>query len=201
MSSHFLPSSTKKSPASVTLKGGFGLIELMVSIGIMALVSAAILTRHSAFNSAVLLRSELYEVAFSVREVQLGAVSAESNGSGSFRSIDGLYFDTSSDSDYKIFRDADSDYYYDLSEQFGKQGKIDGRFQIRAIRAVGDTLSGTGLSVVFERPNFDAKFYDNGGVVNASSVEIDIARRGVSGNGPDVVRTLEITHTGQITVK
>jgi type II secretory pathway pseudopilin PulG len=174
----------------------------MVSISIMMLVSAVILARQSSFNGAVLLRSQVYDIALAVREVQLGAVSAESNGAGVFRSVDGVYFNTSSDAVYKVFRDANANYFYDSSEQYGKQGTIDNRFQIRDIRTIGGSMSGTGLSVVFERPNFDARFFDSTGeITGASSVEIDIAKRGVAGNTNDIVRTVEITKTGQITVK
>jgi type II secretory pathway pseudopilin PulG len=194
----FSPLFTKKRELSFSGKGGFGLIELMVSISIMMLVSAVILARQSSFNGAVLLRSQVYDVALAVREVQLGAVSAESNGSGLFRSVDGVYFDTANDNAYKVFKDANSNYFYDATEQFGKQGVIDNRFQIRAIRANG---SKTQLSVVFERPNFDARFFDTNGEIATSSVEIDIARRGVAGTTNDVMRTLEITKTGQITVR
>lgn len=202
MSLLFLHLFTKKQAVPLSQKGGFGLIELMVSISIMMLVSAVILARQSSFNGAVLLRSQVYDIALAVREVQLGAVSAESNGSGLFRSVDGVYLDTANDSAYKVFRDANNNHYYDAVEQFGKQGVIDNRFQIRDIRAVGGTIRGTGVSVVFERPNFDARFFDTVGEISgATSVEIDIARRGVAGNTNDVVRTLEITKSGQITVK
>lgn len=201
MSSLFSPSSTKAPKPFSTKEGGFGLIELMVSISIMMVISAVIMARHSSFNGAVLLRSQAYEIALSIREVQMSAVSAESNGSGSFRATEGVYFNTSSPTQYQIFRDADNDSFYDSSEQYGKQGIIEKRFEIRAIRAVGDTVTGTGLAVVFERPNFDAKFFDSAGQVNASSVEIDLAKKDAVGNGPDVVKTIEITGTGQITVK
>jgi type II secretory pathway pseudopilin PulG len=198
MFSHSSRFSTNKQVSSRSRVGGFGLIELMVSIAIMMLVSAVILARQSSFNGAVLLRSQAYDVALAAREVQLGAVSAESNGSGAFRSVDGIYFDTSADGSYKVFKDANGDYFYQSTEQFGKQGVIDNRFQIRAIRANG---SKTQLAVVFERPNFDARFFGSSGEIATSSVEIDIARRGVAGNTSDVVRTLEITKTGQITIK
>lgn len=175
----------------------------MVSISIMLIVSSVILARQSAFNGAVLLRSQLYEVALAVREVQLSAVSAESNGSGSFSSVQGIYFDTVSvnNGSYGIFQDADGDSFYDSNEQSGKQGIIDKRFEVRAIRAVGAVINGTSVSIVFQRPNFDAQFYSSTGKINASSIEIDIAKRGNSGTTNDVVRTLEITATGQITVK
>lgn len=167
----------------------------------MLIVSTLILVRHRAFNGAVLLRSQAYEIALATREVQLSAISAEGDGSGQFRSVEGVYFSTDTDNVYKTFRDADRDFFYDSSEEYGKPGVLDQRFEIRAIRATGDTISGNGVAVVFERPNFDAKFYDSGGRVNASKIEIDVSKRDESGNGIDVVRTVEITATGQIAVQ
>jgi type II secretory pathway pseudopilin PulG len=180
--------------------GGFGLIELMVSISIVLLVTALVMSKHGSFNSSVLLRSQAYEIALAAREVQLNAVSA-SSANGDFRSLLGLHFDTANNDEYRIFKDADNDGFFDANEIFGRQSIIDSRFEIRAIRPIGDTLTGTALSVVFERPNFDARFFDSSGELSASSVEIDVARRGVSGTGPDVVRTLEVTATGQIAVQ
>lgn len=179
---------------------GFGLVELMVSISIMAIVMAVVLVRQTTFNSAVLLRSQAYEVALSLRTVQLSAVSA-SNEAGDFREVLGVHFDTSDSDAYRIFRDSDSgiddNNYYDSGEAFGLQGKLDDRFEIRAIRAGGDVSQ---LSVIFERPNFDARFFDSGGEIDVSTIEIDVARRGAD-SGCSAVRTVEISNTGQITVQ
>lgn len=199
----------------VNQKSGFGLIELLVSISIMAIVTSIIMTRQSAFNSAVLLRSQAYEIAFQVREIQLNAVSAKGDA-GNFRSILGLQFSKSTatslpnNSHYYIFRDtpapsADANGMYDSGEDYGLQGLLDSRFEIRDIRAFGAAavpISGNELSVIFVRPNFDARFFDSSGeITTASRVEIDVARRGVTGTGVGVVRTLEITKTGQIAVQ
>lgn len=166
----------------------------------MAIVSSIILVRQNSFNGGVLLRSQAYEIALAAREVQLRAVSAV-GVAGDFRTLQGLHFDTGNNDTYRIFRDADNDGFFDTAESLGQQGVLDDRFEIRAIRTLGDSYVGTGISIVFERPNFDARFFDSSGEINASSVEIDIARRGVSGSTPDVVRTLEITSTGQIIVQ
>lgn len=181
---------------------GFGLIELMVSIAVMAIVSSIILVRQNSFNGGVLLRSQAYEVALAAREVQLNAVSAV-GVAGDFRTLQGLHFDTNTANNgiFRVFRDADNDGFFDAAESLGQQGALDSRFEIRAIRTLGDSYTGTAISIVFERPNFDARFFDSAGEVNASSIEIDIARRGVSGSTPDVLRTLEITSTGQIIVQ
>lgn len=196
--------SRKASPRSLARQstGGFGLVELMVSISIMAIVAAVVLTRQSTFNSAVLLRSEAYQIALQVREVQLNAVSA-SGDTGTFRDVLGVHFSTTTDGTYRIFRDANTNGFYDgATEEFGLQGILDSRFEIRDIRGVGATISGNEVSVIFVRPNFDARFFHSAGSeLTASAVEIDVARRGVTGNGPEVVRTLEITSTGQIAVQ
>lgn len=197
MSCHF---SAQSSIRSRNTGSGFGLIELMVSISIMLLIAATLLARQGSFNGAILLRSQAYEVALSAREIQLNAVSAISI-QNNYRTLLGLHFDTSRDATYRVFRDIDNDGFHDANEEFGQQGTIDSRFELRAIRTIGDSYTGTGLSVVFERPNFDARFFDSAGEVNASSVEIDISKRDQTGTGNDIVRTIEVTSTGQITVQ
>jgi len=179
----------------------------MISITIMVIVIAIVSTSQGAFNGAVLLRGQTYEAALKVREVQLSAVGAIGNVDV-FRSVYGVHFDssTATNGQYKIFKDTQSgpnaNGFYDSGEEYGQQSFLDRRFQVRDVRAVGDTMQSTGgLSIVFVRPNFDARFFDSAGEVDATSVEVDISRRGSTGTGPGDVRTLEVTATGQISVK
>jgi type II secretory pathway pseudopilin PulG len=175
----------------------------MVSISIMMIVSVVIMARQSAFNGAVLLRSQMYEVALAIREVQLSAVSAESNGSGTFRSVEGVYFNTNNTQVYNIFRDANNNFFYDATEQFGKQGVVDKRFKIDAVLIYPNNVETniTAVSIVFERPNFDARFFSSSGVeiLNSSKVVIQISKEGAAPT-PEVEKRIEITKTGQITV-
>lgn len=201
----FYVSSVRSKKHSTT--AGFSLVELLISISIIAIVSAIVLSRQSAFNGAVLLRSQAYEIALQLRDVQLTAVSAEGDGAGSFRSVLGVHFDDSNSTDdrFVVFRDSDVDGFYDAGEEIGVPGQLDPRFEIRDIRVIGsDSLTGTAVSVIYVRPNFDARFFDDGGgasnELDVSSVEIDIARRDATGTGPGDVRTVEITSTGQIAV-
>jgi type II secretory pathway pseudopilin PulG len=203
MSSRFSAQFNKKQPAYLN---GFGLIELMVSISIMLLVIGVVLIRQDSFSGAVLLRSEAYEVALGAREVQLNSVSAISL-QGNYRTLLGLHFDTNNDALVRIFKDSPSgNVFYDNGEAFGKQLNIDSRFEVRGIRTfVGSSAVGNSvptLSVVFERPNFDAHFFTGPNVnSNASRVEIDISKRDQTGDDSGIVRVVEITSTGQITVK
>lgn len=183
---------------------GFGLIELMVSIGIMTLVAAVILVRQSAFNGAVLLQGQAYEIALTTREVQTNAVSASAIA-GTTREMLGLYFDTSRSTTYRVFRENDRDglgnpiVSYDAAEEYGQQNSLDSRFEIKEIR-FADGSPQSNISIMFERPNFDAKFYTSASPlpVTAERVEIDIGTKDNSAAG---VKTVVITATGQITVQ
>jgi type II secretory pathway pseudopilin PulG len=188
MSSHFFHHS--KATA------GFGLIELLVSISIMMLVAGVILIRQNAFNGTALLEGQAYEMALAIREVQQNAVSASALG-GNTRDMLGVYFDTDRNTTYRIFRDPEKNGSYQVSEEYGQQNYLDSRYEIKDIR-VGCSAQAT-LAVMFERPNFDAKFYggSGGSPIAAADVEIDVGSK----NSDDVtVKTVSITAAGQITV-
>ncbi len=200
ISSHF------KQPNKCPSSAGFGIIELLVSISIMVIISAVIMVQQGSFNGAVLLRGEAYDIALTAREVQLNAVSIN-DVTGNFRSLLGLHFDLNSNQQYKIFRDGGTNngYYDDAGEMFGKQGYLDGRFEIREIwvnQNSGGRVAASQVSAVFERPNFDARFFIGpNNEASASSIEIVVAKKGVSISASDPARTVEITSTGQISVQ
>lgn len=189
---------------------GFGLIELMVSISIMAVIMAVVLARHDRFNGVILLRSQAYEIALQLREIQLSAVSATSRVETStgivneFRSVLGIHFSTNDRNSYKIFQTDNNNFSYTPTKQFGQQGIIDSRFEVRNLRQNQppyNPIPGGAVSVVFERPDFDARFFSTAGApISTPGILIDIARVGETGISNDVVRTVEVTTTGQITV-
>jgi prepilin-type N-terminal cleavage/methylation domain-containing protein len=212
---------SKQRPTVPPLAAGFSLVELMISITIMVIVVSIVSTSQGAFNSAVLLRGQAYEAALQIREVQLSAVGAARDGVSSDSVVYGVHFDTNNNQ-YKTFRDSNSNGFWESGEEYGQQSFLDNRFEIREIRTVGDSMGGTALynrfeireirtpgdsmggtalSIVFVRPNFDARFFNQNGEVEVSIVEIDIARRGSAGTGSGDVRTLEVTAAGQIAVK
>jgi len=169
---------------------------------------AIVMVQHSAFNGAVLLRSQTFEVALLIREVQLSAVSvaaaSDADASETFRSVYGVHFSTESNNQlFSIFRDGDDDSYYDIGEAFGAQGILDERFEIREVRTVsgGVATVQANLSVVFQRPNFDARFFTSTAEVTADSVQIDVARKDIVDTGQGgVIRTIEVSSAGQISV-
>lgn len=170
----------------------------MVSISIMALVSTVIVTRQSAFNGAVLLRNQAYEVAFAIREAQLLAVNGQDSDIKSY----GVSFSAGSNT-YRLFKDEDNDFILDSGEQLGLVGRLDSRFQIRELFT--QTTSHNDLTVVFTRPNFDAQFCrDEDGCrpnqLSNGPAYIDVARVGVIRDGAGDVRRVEMMSTGQISV-
>jgi prepilin-type N-terminal cleavage/methylation domain-containing protein len=177
---------------------GFGLVELMVSISIMALIMAVVFTRQDAFNSAILLRSQAYEIALELREIQLYAVSATTINE-EYRQQLGVTFSVSQPNLYQIEQHAIDAVTGDIlnSEPFGAQGTVDNRFAISEVRADGAVLGDDTVVIIFERPDFDASFFDSNGVnLNASNVEIDVNRVDSSDK-----KTIEITSAGQISVQ
>jgi type II secretory pathway pseudopilin PulG len=186
---------------------GFGLIELLVSISVIMLVMGVVMARHSSYNGAVLLRSQAYEVALLLREVQLSAVSAVGQGSN-YRNVYGVYFNEGSNFYYTFSDDTPNNYFYNDGEELGKRNNLDERFVISDIRTVDggvdSPVPGDDISIVFQRPNFDALFYtdeDDAVLTGVSTVEIDVRLVGTTGNGVGEVRTVEVSRTGQITVQ
>ncbi len=179
----------------------FSIIELMVVITIMTLVTTVMVSSQSSFNSAVLLRNQAYEVAFAIKEAQLLALSG---GDRTVRQY-GIHFDTSSstESTYRLFQDLDDDGWYDTGEQIGLTGKLDSRFEIRAVTP---SNGGTLLDISFKRPNFDALFCTRlagcttSGNYTSGPAYIDVSRKGQTGNGSGVVRRVQVTATGQVSV-
>jgi type II secretory pathway pseudopilin PulG len=190
-------STRRNAPTSVWV-AGFGLIELMVSISIITLVSAVILSRHTSFNGAVLLRNQAFEVAFAVRQAQILAVSGSTGTFGDDRQY-GVYVNPSSPTTYILFKDGGNGEYDGPSERFGTDGRLDSRFEIREIIDGGGS-SVSGLSISFVRPNFDAIFTDTSGNAVTGPVYIDIAQVDNAGNDPGDVRRVEITSSGQVQV-
>lgn len=189
----FLHSFLMSLPYNTQAIRGFGLVELLVSISIMTLVSAVILARHSSYNSAVLLRNQAYEVAFTIREAQNYALSAVFTDTGtglstdSFRERYGVHFEAGN-SVYYLFRDDNGDGGYDAGEEIGQPGRLDPRFVFSSVPG------GTGVfDVMFERPNFDAIFDPNPSGPAGTPAIITVSTDTSS-------RDIEVTRTGQIAV-
>lgn len=191
-------------------QSGFGLIELMVSISIVVLVTSVIMARHDSYNGAILLRSQAYDIALKIREVQMQAVSAVGQ-EDDFRTPLGVCFNTDWPNYYHIFADTDAEGQEghgecDADEYVGQRGNIDPRFRIESLDLISSVPQNkpTNIAILFERPNFDARFFVSGTErTDIDAVEIGLMRVGADAQSSSAgdLRVMEISRTGQILVQ
>lgn len=205
---HFYRKSHRKS------QDGFTLVELMVTLGIIVLVTGVVMVRYASFNSSVLLNSQAYITAFDVREAQSLAVSVR-GFSNQFREEYGLHFAMSDPFSYTLFLD-DASYgdtkpaQFNPDEAIGSPYSLDPRFAI--VDLCGTTTDGTTtcysddadfdyITISFKRPDFDAAFH--GDLTNLSSVEIIFGSSKDIGvqNPSDITRSVVVYQSGQIAVE
>lgn len=173
-------------------RGGFGLIELMVSIGILALITTMVMIRHSSFNSSVLEETQAYEVAFDIRQTQMRAVSPQFGITNDIRGGYGVRFLTTDNRTYEIFQETgDGEIVIDRRQ-------LDPRFRFELPLLENNDVT----TIFFQRPDFDARFKDSQGnlAITVDELVINISMVGDSGfqsNGRDI----EVTSTGQITIR
>lgn len=204
-------SSVSHTPSSFSLNNnsqkGFTLVELLISIGIIAFISSIVLLKYSSFDSTVLLKNAAYEVALALREAQAKSVSGSHQG-GDANFPFGVTF-TPEVKDYTIFRYAsatDPSPHYDVSEADPDLASNISTTLMERSMLVTDVCINTGtencdvtrLDVSFRRPEFRALFYAEGYVGNQSNIQsAKIKVRSSNGGNTFVV---EVTRLGQISV-
>ncbi len=155
----------KDRPRPSSLKEGFSLVELIVSLTIFGLITTVILVRNAQFNNSILLTNLAYDVALSVRQSQIYGLSVKeaSVGSSNFDIGYGVHFSNASMTSYSLFIDNDKDEHYDggaelLETYTVRQGNIIKDFCV--IESGGNrclsTNDITALNIVFIRPDPDA---------------------------------------------
>ncbi len=178
---------------------GFTLIEMMVTVGIMAVITTITLANHSRFGGQMMLRSLAYEIALVVREAQTYGVSVRraSTATG-FDTGYGIHFDPSTPSSYIMFSDVDGDGLYTAGDDIlvaeyniGRGNQIN-----RLCVTVGPhTSCNQKVDILFMRPEPDALIRFNGIFNNLyEKVEIEL----ISPRGDTISVIVEVS--GQISV-
>jgi prepilin-type N-terminal cleavage/methylation domain-containing protein len=181
---------------------GFTLVELVISIGIFAMMTALLLAKYGNFNQGILLTNLAYDVALTIRNAQSYGLNVKSavRNDNLFSYPYGVHFDINSTT-FTFFNDFNDDdhpsnYIYDNGEAISTSQMKRG-VKISAL-CVGTGPSDCGinpssLDVAFKRPNPDAIIKGDG--VTYSYAEVTLL--GTDGSTRKVV----VRSTGQIAVQ
>lgn len=102
------------------LKSGFNLMELLVILGIIALVNLVIFSGYSQFNRRITLKRTAAEIAIIVRGAQSDSLAIKkfSNANGSYFPDYGVHFESGRNF-VTIFADVDNDNIFDSASECG----------------------------------------------------------------------------------
>lgn len=140
-------------------KQGFTLVELVVTVGIFAMITAVLLVRNGKFDDETLLQSTAYEIALSIRQAQNFGINVQGQG-GVFDRPYGIYFESGTTS-YVFFSDDPAlggEGYYNKGEEI-ETYTLGRGFSISRMCVTDGACSsdiGGGASVVFRRPDPEA---------------------------------------------
>ena len=140
-------------------RGGFTLIELMISIAILVIMTTAMLLRQRQIDSIVRVRNVATEIVQMVRQAQVYGINKKSGSGGinsGSQSTFGIYFDTRLNKNQEIilFDDTDHNHLYIPGEKLNKESrKLPNQVRVVSITCGVDRDYG---SVTFTRPFPDA---------------------------------------------
>lgn len=153
---------------------GFTLVEMLVVVGIVAVITTIVLVQNRKFHNSTVLNSLAFDVALSIREAQSFGLSVRevTPGSQDFTISHGVRFDTAFDSctgdggeEYYFGADLDGDDLID-DEEIQKTYTLKEGYEIVRIcgnpsavssqSCVTDTCQ---IDITFNRPDPDATMY------------------------------------------
>ncbi|OGG42084.1 hypothetical protein A2837_00010 [Candidatus Kaiserbacteria bacterium RIFCSPHIGHO2_01_FULL_46_22] len=170
---------------------GFSILEVLITAGIIGLITGIIVLKYGAFNNLILLKNQAFQVALDLRETQTRALSAQGQTGTAFRDGYGIYFATAASDRYVLFVDTNDNNVYNSGEELETR-MLDTRFMISGL-CNNSSCGLTTMSIVFKRPNFDALI--NNGAISTGKVNV------TPKNGATNVRTIVVNAAGQISVE
>lgn len=157
---------------------GFTLVEVLVSLGIFAMLTGVVLSNYRGYNTNALFANSSEDIVLALRQAQVYGVGVKGAGT-SFNVPYGVYFNTVNPNQVIIFADRGM-------TPDGKYVAVDDNPIIETINWVdvvtsssikcgGFTCGGTELSITFKRPNPDAMIRDGSGAT-FTNAEISITK-------------------------
>jgi prepilin-type N-terminal cleavage/methylation domain-containing protein len=189
---------------------GFTLIELVVSIGIFALMTGILLSKYGNFNNSVILTNLAYDVAITIRTAQSygidvkGVENPNNANQVEFNNAYGVYFDRSSldKSKQMIFYvdfNGNNKYTSGLGEEINTYALKRGMYisSLCAGSSSADcTTNRTKLNIAFKRPDPKAIISND----DNCPTDCGYARIELTSNDGSK-KYVEVRSTGQISVK
>jgi len=174
---------------------GFSLIELLVTLAISIIIVSAVLFRFDTFDSVVVLKSIAYEIALTVREAQVFAVSAAGDTAGTFDTPYGVYIDDVNQQQYIFFEDSNANLDFDNNDSIIETYTMNSKYSFVDL-CVNTSCGLSNLSLVFQRPEFDPNIEASGAPANKTSATIQIGMV----DDPTTTFSVIVGLTGQVTV-
>jgi len=173
---------------------GFTLVELLVTMGIFLVMSAAVLANYKGYGNNAYFANASEDIVLALRQAQVYGVGAKGVGV-SFTSAYGVYFLANS-SQIIIFRDS-----VIVNSKYDDGEAIEtitwkSPITISALTCNGSACVGGNASVTFKRPSPDANIYSStGGPYTIATITI------TNGLTPAKTSTITITNAGQISLQ
>jgi len=184
-------------------KHGFTLIELIVSIGIMVMVTTVILANYSTFNKRIKLEGVTQEIVSIVREAQAYGIGNKSITGGNFAY--GVHFDIDYPGQISIFSDDNDNGVYNTGEEV-ETFNIESSDRIWQIcvnqkTQIPDSCPGVGsvdtIDVVYKRSKIYADIESYPAKAFISDAVILFRSAGETANGVKII----IWKSGQVSVE
>lgn len=183
---------------------GFTLVELVISVAIIAVISAIVLMRFRVFDSTVHLKNIAYEVGSTIRDAQVYAVSV-TNAGGGYGKPYGMYFNTADTSYTFCYADKlNGDIPYCDTNDATKTivaYSFNQNIQIQDLcvtDGAGEHCTVNELHISFKRPEFTAYFHQDIGLTDEDIEQAKIKLYSVS--DPTIIWVVEVGKLGQISV-
>lgn len=145
------------------IQKGFSLIELVVVVGIFALITSIAMFDQGKLTSSVLLTNLSYEVGLAVREAQAYGVGVRAVQAQNFNGGYGAHF-TPNSTTFFLFKDVGGTHSYDpanVLSQYTFQNLRGNQVTMICADKAKTTCYTSGVNVIFTRPRPEPSFYDS----------------------------------------